>query len=183
MRPLAQRLYDKSKSDLTAFRSEMGEWVVKQTSNGFEFSGTAVDIFWQRSQQHLQGKVAEYFEWIEKESSTIVPSELKRESIDQCIGAVVTHSRQVRQMTVAMNRRLQKISGDVDHGVWSNTDDNSILERGTKLLSALGLGSSERLTTKLNNFVNDQKWLPILISIISVGIAVAALSVAVFIRK
>jgi hypothetical protein len=184
-RPLAQRLYDKSKSDLTEFRTEMGEWITIQASNGFEFSGSAVDIFWQRSQTHLQGKVAEYFEWIEKESSAISPSDLKRESIDQCVGAVVTHSRQVRRTTVEMNRRLQKLTTDVDHGSWLDTNDNSIRERGKKLLSALGLGPSERLSTKLNHFVNDQEWLPLLISIVGIIISIFgfAISVAAFFRK
>ena len=156
----------------------MAEWTAKQAENGFTFSGTAVDLFWQRNAKYLEEKVAEYFEWIEKESAGISPSQLRQESIEQCVGAVVTFGRVVRDATIKKNQILQKLDTEVDHGHWSELNDHSISERGTKLLLAIGLGPSATASAKLNHFVNDQKWLPLLLSIISLVISLAA-----FMRK
>jgi hypothetical protein len=154
-RPLTQRLYDKTKLDISEFDNQLAAWDIKQRKIGLAFGGSTAATFWQQSQTHLQSKIAEYFEWIEKESSVVNPSSganltfesrlpnphaqmsnsksstrinkllvvleiptfartsaasgckcrnrttsLRRESIDQCVGAVVTYSRRVRKRTI-----------------------------------------------------------------------------------
>jgi hypothetical protein len=172
-RPLTQRLYDKSKADLRDFRNDMADWHVNQAASGFAFSGTAVDLFWQQSQKYLELKIAEYFEWIEKESAGIMPACLRQEAIEQCVGAVASFGRSVRDMTIKKNKIFQKLKEEADHGLWLGVDDNSIRDRGTRLISALGLGSSAPISAKLNHFVSGQKWLPLMLSIIALFVSLA----------
>lgn len=175
--PLAQRLYDKTKADFSTFRGELTEWSVKQISSGLTYGGTIVDMLWQNCRTHLERKVAEYFEWIEKESRDINPSSLKRDSIDQCVGAVIGYSRQVRQTAVEKNRVLQHLGKGVDLGRWEEVDDAAIAARGKKLLGALGIGPTAKWSARLNHLVNDHAWFfgP---GIISFLISIALLAIA-----
>jgi hypothetical protein len=57
MSPLAQRLFDKTKADGREFRNEIVNWKMNDENNGFTFSGSATDIFWQKHRQHLEQKI------------------------------------------------------------------------------------------------------------------------------
>lgn len=172
--PLAQRLYDKNRADISTFRADLGSWSLDQGSRGFEYSGSATDAFWNKCQNHLREKIAEYFEWIENEVAKIPLSKNRRTSIEQCVGAVATYGRQVREIAANQHRRLAKLDNNVDLGNWSGLDDKYVMSRGERLLQALGLDQGSSITSKLNNLVSDHKWLPIILSVLSMIIAIAA---------
>jgi hypothetical protein len=175
--PLTQRLYDITRTDLSEFRSSLADWHINQTQSGFAYGGTAIDLFWQMSRKHLESKIAQYFEWIEKESASISPSALRRQAIQQCGGAVVSYFKQVQNITINKHRTMARLSTAVDFGNWCNVDDQLIVRRINLLLEGYGLQWTASLFWRLNHFVSDHKWLPLVsmfLSIASVVIAIAA---------
>ena len=173
--PLAQRLYDKVRADESSFRNEVAVWHQRQIESGFAYGGSAVDVFWQVSRNHLRTQVAAYFEWIEKEARDVYPSALRRESIEQCVGAVVNYGRVIRRIAVEKHRIMARLTDGDDLGRWDGVDDHSIADRGAKLTAALGLGKGARISERLNHLVNDHPWFFSLLSICSFVMSVLAL--------
>ncbi len=178
MTPLAQRLFDKTKADGREFRDEIVSWRMNDGSNGFPYSGSTIDIFWQKHLQHLEHKISEHFEWIERESALISPTSLRRSSIEQCVGALVAYSRQVRNSAMELNRRWEGLSEPIDRGHWNDVDEKFIVRRGERLTMALGLGSGASWSSRLNHLGKDHPWFFNLLTL-----AAFALSVAAFIRS
>jgi hypothetical protein len=176
--PLAQRLYDKTKVDLRDFRAEAVQWHMAKVDAANVYSGTLMDVFSQNGRQHLERKVAEYFEWTEKEALAVSPSALRQESVEQCVGAIVTYRRQVRATAMELNGRWQGFSGMVEIGQWDSVNETFIIDRGAKLLSALGLGSDARWTERLNHFYKDNSWF-----FHTLSVAAFVISVAAFVRS
>lgn len=174
--PLAQRLYDKTNTDLSEFRAELAEWSLRRVGEGMAYSGSIVDAFWQHCRIHLDQKVAEYFEWIEKESRDLSPSSLRRDSADQCVGAVISYSRQVRRTAAEQNRILQHLETGVDNGRWDGVDEEFIRTRGTRLLDALGVGPGTKWTERLNHLVKDHLWFFSVVSILAFLISLASVA-------
>ncbi|MEP7350874.1 MAG: hypothetical protein ABI668_13130 [Sphingorhabdus sp.] len=94
--PLAQRLYDKTQMNLRDFRDEVVQWHTAKVNAHNVYSGSLIDVFSQKCRHHVDAKVAEYFEWIEKESLAVSPAAFRQESVKQCVGAIVTYRQQVR---------------------------------------------------------------------------------------
>jgi hypothetical protein len=142
------------------------------------YSGSLIDIFWQKCRLHLENKVAEYFDWIEKGLPTVSPASFRRESIEQCVGAVVTYGRQVRTMAVELNARWQGSSEKLDLGQWDSVNERFIIDRGAKLTRAMGMGPKALLTEKLNHLVKDNPWFFSLLSIVSLLISLTSITIA-----
>jgi hypothetical protein len=172
MTPMAARMHDKVESDSRAFRDWAAEYIMQQSSNGSTWSGSAVDWFWQESRNRLKILIASNFDWIEREARLVDPTSLRRESVEQCVGATVTLANSVRNSAVSINTRMAKSNHSVDQGNWSGIDENAIWLRGERLLVGLGLGKSAPITIRLNNLVKDNPWLSVL------GILLAVISLA-----
>jgi hypothetical protein len=178
MTPLAQRLFDKTKADGREFRDEIVSWRMNDDNNGFTFSGSTADMFWQKHRQHLEQKTSEHFEWIERESALISPASLRLQSINQCVGALVTYNRQVRNTAMELNRRWEGLTEPIDRGHWNDVDEEFIVRRGERLTAALGLGSGASWPSRLNHVGKDHPWFFHLMTL-----AAFAMSVAAFIRS
>lgn len=174
MSPLAQRLYDKTRMDLRDFRDEVVQWHLANVEAHNFYSGTLMDVFGQKCRHHLEGKVAEYFEWIEKEAPAVSPASLRYESLEQCVGTIVTYRQQVRTMAMELNGRWQGLAGMVDLGQLDGVNDKFIVDRGEKLSSALGLGSGARWTERLNHLYKDNPWFFHTLSVVAFIISIAA---------
>jgi hypothetical protein len=173
--PLAQRLYDKASADASSFRDEIAQWQMKQANSGFVYSGSATDAFWQNCQDHLRGRIASYFEWIEIEARKSSPSTSRRDAIEQCVGAVITYASNVRRVAVEKHRVMAKLDGPVDLGRWDDIDAQAINSRGANLIAALGLGRDAKRTERLNHLVKDHPWFFNLLSVLSFAMSVLAL--------
>lgn len=176
--PLAQRLYDKTKMDLRDFRDEAVQWHMTNVDAHNVYSGTLMDIFSQNGRHHLESKVAEYFEWTEKEALAVSPSALRQESVEQCVGAIVTYGRQVRNTAMELHARWQGFPGLMEIGQWDSVNERFIVDRGAKLSSAMGLGSGARWTERLNHFYKDNPWF-----FHTLSVAAFVISVAAFVRS
>lgn len=174
MNPLAQRLYDKTKVDLRQHRNNIDHWHFERVNEYNLYEGSLIEIFWDKQRIHLELKIAEYFEWIEREAQSISPTSLRLESIEQSIGVVTTYSAQVQDMAIRLNARWQKLAEPVDHGRWDDVDSSAIAKRGYRLASAMGLGASANWTAKLNNLAKDHPWFFHMLSIAAFILAVAA---------
>lgn len=172
--PLAQRLYDKTKVDLRDFRAEAVQWHMANVDTGNAYSGTLMDVFSQNGRLHLEGKVAEYFEWLEKEALAVSPSALRQESVEQCVGAIVTYGQQVRTTAMESNGRWQGFSGMMEIGQWDSVNEKFIVDRGAKLSRALGLGSGARWTERFNHLYKDNPWFFHTLSVVAFVISIAA---------
>jgi hypothetical protein len=176
MSPMAARLYDKQKMDVSEFRNWVSEYAGKNSLNGFDWSGSTIDYFFQGARNRLQERVAEYFEWIEREAKQVEPSSKRREAIEQCVGATITLSRSIQSCANSFNSRMLKLDSEVDHGNWIDLDDEAIQLRGQRLLEGLGLNSRANITVRLNHIVKDHPWFFSLLSVLSFVLAVLALS-------
>ena len=182
MLPMAQRMHDKTKSDLQIFREEIVLWYSSRVDENNVYSGSLVDIFWDRHRLHLEQRIADYFEWIEREAQSVSPASLRFESVNQSVGAVVSYSRQIRNMAMDLNARWQKLPEAVDLGQWHDTDDQYITNRGAKLAGAMGLGSQALWTEKLNHLSKDNPWFfSSLLGIISIVISLTSLLIALIV--
>jgi hypothetical protein len=144
MTPLAQRLHDKTKADLRSFREVNVNWFSNHVGEHCVYDGSIIDIFWQKQRLHLELKIAEYFEWIEREAQMVSHASLRLDSVTQCIGAVVSYGRQVRKTALDLNARWQSLNEPIDLGNWHDVDDAYIMRRGARLTKAMGLGSEAR---------------------------------------
>jgi hypothetical protein len=174
MTPLAQRLFDKTKADGRQFRDEIVSRRMNDDNNGFIFSGSTADMFWQKHREHLEQKISEHFEWIERESASISPAFLRLQSINQCVGAVVTYTRQVRNTAIELNCAWEGLSKPLDRGHWDGVDKEFIVRRGERLIAALGLGSGASWSSRLNHIGKDHPWFFHLLTIAAFAISVAA---------
>jgi hypothetical protein len=172
MTPVAARLYDKVDRDAREFRDWAGSYVTTQTSSGFVYSGTAIDLFWQNARNQLREFLSDYFEWIEREAKLIEPTSLRRETVDQCIGATVSLSRRVRQSANDVHCRMLGIASAVDQGNWLDLDDAAISQRGQRLLEGLGLSANTRWMIKWTHWFKDYPWF---LGLFSIALALAAL--------
>jgi hypothetical protein len=168
MTPMAARMHDKVGFDSQAFRDWTVEYVMQQTSNGCIWSGSAVGSFWQESRNRLKILIASNFDWIEREARMIEPSSLRRQSIEQCVGATATLASSVRRSAVAMNARMAKSETLIDQGNWAGIDENAIWLRGERLLDGMGLSKRAPITIRLNNLVKDNPWFSVIAIILAV---------------
>lgn len=172
--PLAQRLYDKTKSDLREHRSALEQWHFSRVNEYNLYEGSLVDIFWDKQRIHLEQKIAEYFEWIERESQSISPASMRYQSIEQSVGAVISYSSQVQSMAIKLNSRWQKLVEPIDRGQWDEVDQSAIAKRGARLVQALGLGPDASWTAKFNNLGKDHPWFFQMLSVAAFILALAA---------
>ena len=149
--------------------------MAKKAHTGFEYSGSASDLFLQECRTRLRVKIGDYFVWIEQEARLVTPSAFRQESVEQCIGAIVSIGRKYREITVSANARMMKIPVDNDGGSWIDLDDQAIRLRGARLIAAMGLGSDTKLTTRLNLRVADHQWFFSMLSILALAIALIGL--------
>jgi hypothetical protein len=174
MSPLAQRLQDKTKTDLRSFREENVNWFSNNVSEHSMYGGSLIDIFWQNEQLHLEQKIAEYFEWIEREAQTVSPASLRLDSVNQCVGAVVSYGRQVRMIASDLNARRQGLNEALDMGNWHDVNDTYIVHRGARLSIAMGLGSEAQWSERLNHLSKDNPWFFNMLSVLAIAISIAA---------
>jgi len=155
---LAQKLYDKSRLDADAWRKDLGNWVAISAESDLSYGGSAQDHLWALARDHLKQTIPAYFDCVDEEARHVSPSRLRAESVEQCVGAIVSHARQVRSMAADMHKRLAHLDRAVDLGRWDGFDDKSIVARGDALLRSLGLGTRRSVPSRLNHLVSDHPW-------------------------
>ncbi len=175
---LAQKLYDKTKLDAGVWRADLRSWVAKSAEYGFRYRGSSETALWEMARQHLRHKIPDYCDWIDKEARRVSPSKLRVDSVEQCTGAVISYSRQIRAMTMEMHARLAKLERPVDLGHWEDVDEKAILARGNFLLRSLGLDVRRSIPSRLNHVVADNPWFFAALSVISILISMASFFVA-----
>ena len=107
---------------------------------GFQFSGSARDVFWDAIVRGVRKEVDEQFAWID-EQVRHYNHETAIKSIDECAGQLISFARTIRREAVAKDRILRgngiEFPPEDDAGRWNSVSESQILSQAQVLEKAL----------------------------------------------